>query len=591
MPYLLFRDRAAINVARARMEQRHFAHEYGRYEDDEDLTLPHPGHGEDLSYIGFRLADQSRGFYPPLQHQYVDLDPLKPDQRGIPYWGLSPYDVADGELGCVRSGCPANHNLPSYGGAYDASFFDVEPYGRFRRDGFGQDWLRFHTRDIGIGEFDEGSFRDTNASPRNPHSRRGLRGNRDMDLDHLGGQEPRVKRSMEPRLDNYDDDFDMGPREDRREFGRAEVRAAGRCSTGHRFEGDFEGDDLEDNFREARRGLGSRLTGYRSNLAFGAVVDDDSENEHFRNVQEFGSVDDNIEDRYTGGLRAPTVAETNHWLSLGQMHEEFDAEELRAEPRKQQDAQTEERYTTNFENKNVGRGLRDRRGRMPRAAESHPVDNSSDDDLEFPRGVRGNSLRPRQAGNRQTPQQIPSANDNGNGNGKGDVEKLRGGGQQGPSSYDSVTPTRVAAPIQTERANRPPVAAAISDNANPRPVAATVAHNTAKDAAKEVPRGQHHAQGAITQAKDRSTARDGAGVIDNSNNLDTAPPPPLRAARKAAVDSLHTSRAEVGDSGHSDSSDGGCDTPDDDDSETTRAGGDNSEGGGDVLQSFVRITL
>ena len=535
------------------MEQRQLAREHSRYENDEDMALSHYGcarHVEDLGRDDPGFVTWDRGFYPPVEHRYDDMDPLESGRRGRPYHGPPPYDAADEELGFGRRRRRLNYSPPPYHAANDDYFFNEDRSGGFRRHGLGNDRYLFYARDAGMDEFDEGSFRDMNLGPRNLHSRRGLRGSHDMSRDHLSGLGPRARRAMEPRLYYYDDELDIEPRESRHGFGITGVREPGRYCTGCRFEDDFEDnfeddfedDDVGDIFREADRGRRPRLTGYRSDL-------------------DFRPLDDDIEYDFAREFRAPTAAEIRHRAFVFRTHDGLDAEDRERERR---EAQVEQRYTEeNFEIEDIARRVRDRRRQMPRTVEPHPTDNLSDGDTEnFTRGGRGNPFRPRQAGTRQNPR----AN--------GNVDKSRGRNQQAPPAYDSVTPAQAAARMQPGLANdasRPPVTAAIVDN-------------TLQGAAEKVPRGQEHAQGLIDHADIGGSTRHSPRANTNSNN-----PRAARATRGVPIDSAHTSRAEVGDDDRSDSSDSGSDTPDEA-SETFGARDDNSEGG-DILQSFIHITL
>lgn len=364
-----------------------------------------------------------------------------------------------------------------------------------------------------------------------------------------------MRRAVEPRLCYHADELDILPREGRHGFGLAGVSEPGPYCTGYHFEDDFEDDNIDNNFRQARWGRRPRLTGYRSDL--------DSR-----------SLDDDIEYDFARDFRAPTAAEIRHQAFHFQTHDGLDAEDRERERR---EAQVEQRYTEEaFGIEDVARGVRDRRCQMPRIVEPHPADNLSDGDIEgFTRGGRGNPFRPRQAGTRQNPR----AN--------GNAETSRGRNQQAPPAYDSMTPAQVTARTQDERADnviRPPVAGAVAKTANLYPVADAVVDNTTQGAAKEVPRGQNHLQGPIDHAGIGGSTRHRPRANTNSNN-----PRAARATRELSVDSAHTPRVEADDKGSSDSSDSGSDTPDEG-SETSGAHHDNSEGG-DILQSFIHITL
>ena len=543
VPYFLERDTITGNAARPRREQRRPAREPSRYRDDEDL-----------------IPLQDRGFYPPLSHQFNSPNPQEPSRRGRQYHAPSPSDSYDAETEFGRCGRRSTHCPPLYDDAVDdESIFDHERRRGFRRHDLGNDRLPLYARRMEMDDFDEDIFRDMSLDPRNPRYQRGIHGSRDRDLNQSYGLEPRVTCGMEPHLDEFDSNLDMTLREDLLDFGRAGMRSAGRYGTRHRLEDDFEDGILEDDSLASRQHRRSHLPGDRSDL-------------------DFQFVDDDIEDEYTGGFRAPTAAEIRHRQFLVQMYGELDAEELDAKDRKQerQEALIEKEYEEYFESDDVGRWLRDGRGQIPRAAGPRPATNLSDSDIdEFPHGRRGHLFRPREAGNRQTPRQNPRAN--------GGVERSRDRNQQAPPSYDSVIPAQLHTRTQAEPdsdANHPLIAAAVPDNAKSHSVAAAIANKAAEATAERASKNDPH-------AKLGRTAHNGAKAIQNRNNLDTAPP--QRAAHKVPLDSEHTPRAELGVNGQSDSSDSGFDTPDED-SETSGAR-DEDLGGGDFVQSFIRITL
>ena len=556
-PYFLERDAAAAAnyEAQVRMQQRQRARDHSRYEDDEDLALSHYGcacHVEDLGRTSPGYAGWDRGLYPPVEHRYDDMDPQESGRSERPYHGPLPYDAADEELGFGRRRRRPIYSPPLYHAANDDYFFNEDRSGDFRGHGLGNDRYLFYARDAGMDELDEGSFRDMDLGPRNLHSRHGLRGSHDMSRDHLSGLAPRARRAMESRLCYQDDELDILPREGRRGFGLAGVSEPGPYCTEYHFEDDFEYDSIDGNFRQARWGRRPCLTGYRSDL-------------------DFRSVDDDIGYDFAREFRAPTAAEIRHRASFFQTHDGLDVEDREWERR---EAQVQQRYTEeDFEIEDIARRVRDRRRHMPRTVEPHPADDLSDGDIEgFNRGGCGNPFRPRQAGTHQ--------NTRANGN----AETSRGRSQQAPPAYVCVTPAQVTARAQDELANnvdRPLVAGAVAKNANLYPVTATVVDNTAKGAAKELPRGQNCAQGPIDHADIGGNTRHRPRAGANSNN-----PRAARATREVPIDSAHTSRAEVGDDDRSDSSDSGSDTPD----EGVDTAGDSSEGS-EILQSFIHITL
>lgn len=559
VPYLLERDAVANDTARPHMEQRRFAREYDCYEDDEDLEPSYYGNarrGEDLRRVDRGLTSRDRGFYPPH-----DLGQPEPARRARPYHSPPPYDAADEELAFSRRRRPTNYP-PTYDALDDESILEHERRGSFRRPGLTDYQLPLHLRDMGLDDLDGRSFRNMNPGSRNFDSRHGLRGSRDMGPDHLVGREPRVRRGMEPPwLDDYHDGFDMGPRGSRHGFGTAGVREAGRHRTVHHF----EDDDINGEFGEAPRGRRPHLTVHRSDLDFRPGNDD-------------------IEHDFRGEFRAPTAAELRHRRFVAQMHDELDAEERDAEVREweRREAQIEERSTKmDVKMENTRHGLRNRRVRKPRAAGVHPTDNSLDDDIaEVTYGRRGYAFRPRQTGNQQ------------NLRANGNIERRRAHPPHEPPTYDSLTPTQVTARSQA-KANRRPVTGPVAQSVNPQHVAAAVPSNTethpvekvvaAFTTDEEASRGQQSAQGPIDQANNGGTARHGAGSRTHPA------PPPRSMTRGLSADSAHTSRAEVGDNGSSDSCDSDSDTPDEG-SEIAGAR-DDSLTGDEVLQSFVHIAL
>lgn len=275
--YLLERDTITNTAARPRREQRRLAQGHSHYEDDEDMAhiwdrrfrSPLNNQYQDLHPLGTgpRYEDdenstppQSRGSYPPLSHQYNGINPQEPGRRGRQYRAPSPNDSLDG-LDCDRCGCrPTDSPSPYDDAVDDESIFDHERRRGLRRHDLGNDRLPLYARGMEMNDFDEESFRDMSLDPRSPRSQRGFLGSRDMDLNQLYGLEPRVRRGVEPRPDDYDSNLNMGPRGDRLDFGRAGVRGTGRSRTRHRLEDDFEDGIFEDNLRAPRQHRRPRLT-------------------------------------------------------------------------------------------------------------------------------------------------------------------------------------------------------------------------------------------------------------------------------------------------------------------------------------------
>lgn len=339
-PYLLERNTANNNAARACMERRRPPLIHNHTEDDEYPALPHPRHArreEELGGDNRRLAEKHRGLYPPLEPQFNDFDPLESGRRGRPHYSPASYDVPHEDLDFWQLGCqnyrrtpydapykdldlwqlgcqnyrPTPYDAPyedpgfgrhgcqnyrptPYDAAYEGWDLDISRRGYrnhrptpndaadnkwigssffdFGSHDLGNDPLPFHARDIEMDDLDEASFRDPNLRAQNLRSRRALRESRDMGLDRPWAFASRVRRSMEPRMDDYNDDSEEWSRGRSHAFGTAEVREQERHRTRHRFKDDFDSDNNgEDSFDRARRGREPWFVGHGSSLNFQSV--------------------------------------------------------------------------------------------------------------------------------------------------------------------------------------------------------------------------------------------------------------------------------------------------------------------------------
>ena len=567
VPYLLKRDAMANNAARSRIEQGRLTRLHDRYEDDDDPAFLQYGHTrreEDPRRANSGVAPRDRGFYPPPEPRYHDLYSLEPGRCAHSYPGRRPSYSADDESDFDRHRRHSIRGPPVYDAAGERPVFDDGRLGSFRGCGLGNDQLPFHARDMETRDFDEETLRATDPDLRYSHPPLGPLGSYDIGLDHSSDLESRARPSICPSLYNYYDDFDLEPRRNVRDFGRAGAH------TFRQFypEYHFDDDNLDKNSRKNRQSHRPRRARHQSDFDL-RFLEDDSE------------------DEISTKSRVPTAAERRRGDFLVRRHGGLDAEELDAGDRAQDrwEAQVEKRYTEeDFDMEETARGRRDRRSRKPRTTRPDRAAILSDVDLEdFPRARRGISFRPRQPGRRRSPRRNPRVNVN--------VDRSAGRTRtrRAPLPYDSVTPTQVA-----DDAHRPPVAAAAAGNADHylvsaalsprgdrRPLVAAVVDDTPKGVVGQVPHGQRHVQGPIVQAKNKGTAHDGTRItINPKNHVST----PLRAS----VHSAHALPTEESDDGHSDSSDSGIDTPDSG-YETSCPDDDNANG--DVLQSFIHISL
>ena len=573
LPNLPGRDALTNRTAQLHMEHRRLASLLDRYKDDEDLSLPHCGsarHRENQRHVDLGFANPDRGFYPPSRPQYNDLDSLEPG-RHRPYHGRHLSDSVDEESDFDRHRLRLHRGPPRYDTADDWSVFDDGRHGSFR--GWPSPASDMETRD-----FDREIFRAVDPGLRFSHPPLGSLRSRDIELDRLEDLQTRLRRSAYPISYPTYDGFGPDPSMGSRDLGRVGTHATGRFHSEYHYDGDFEEDDLDENFRDIPSTSRPPRAGHCSDLDF-RFFDDDSEDKPSQELRDIPSTsrppraghcsdldfrffDDDSEDKPSQELRAPGVTGRRHRLSPAQIHDGIDAEEIDADDweRERQEAPIGKRYTDEDpgidEIANVH--LQDRRGRVPRVARPRPTAKLSDDNLEeSPRGRRGRPFRPHQAANRQTSRRSRRTKV------KSDSPAGRTDTQQAPPSYDSVTPAQVTARVQSQQSGNPhhtPVAPALPNNtpSRPQPTAAVIADKIFETTAKEILHSQQQFLDSISQAKTGTIPRDSAAGVETDND-------------------------------RSDSSDSGCDTPDEE-SETSRAGTENSDGG-DGLQTFIHITL
>ena len=644
--YFFEPDLSAINSSGARNEQRHTAantpylperypvtltypgpragclaltqraHGHGCYEYDED-----PGFSHDrdvLRHVSHGFTKPKPDFHP--HHQYSEADPLGPSRRGRLYHRPSSYDAADGELEFDRHGRSRHYSLPRYESANDESCFDDDVHGGYRRY-----QSPFQSPSLL-------SLFGANVGPPSPDSRSQDRENCDTNLDRSGRSRSLGRGSMEPRLDNYPDYPSFEPRKDHgrgrmeprldnypdypgflppedHDSRRARVRPGGRHLIRHRFEDDSEADDLEDNLSEAfiHRPRLANPRGHHSDSDVGSI-DTDSEEEYFRQIRDFEFVDDDIADRYTGRLRAPTAAEKTHRRFLIKLNEELNTEKFRAD-QSQAELRRQKRHDTHVAQSDtkddsiperVARQVRNKyspairraaadfitgnrkpspRGRRdnqrsdsesitPQPQNTHPqvrqmatAHLTSSNRNPSPHKTHNNPPQPRRAQDHQTLQQEIHSNSS--------VALPK---DHAPPSYDSVNPAQVTDSLQPEPANHTPRS----------PVATAATETTTPNTPKASPRS-HARNHAIQKTNNRHTSRSAAGAT----TVITAHP--QRLVRNPPFDNWHTSPAELGTNDHSDSSDSGAATPmtssDDDDN------GDRLESAGDGLWDFIDFTL
>lgn len=395
LPYLLERDAPTNSAEQRRLAQRLFASQYyNRY--DEDLALPHYGHaprGEIHRRADLGIANRDRGFYPPSEPWYNDLDSLEPG-RLHPYLGRRLSDSTDDDMDLDRHGRRFSRGPTSYDVACDRSLFDNERHGDYRGYGFGNSHLPFQARDMETRDFDEGVFRALDPNIRNLHSPLGPLGSQNMSLDYWIDPGTGHKWRRDPALyhldgdsdDDADDDSDdslhLAPRRDSRDFGRVGVQAAGRFDLDYHFDDGFEDDDIEGNFRETRR---PRHDGHRSDV-------------------DFRFVDDDIGDNVNRASRASTAARSRYRAFPAKRHGGLFSYGVDTENRKREreNSQAAARYMEEDSDiEDIARGLLDRFGQTTRATRHRSTASLPDTDVEDSmRGRRGHPFRPRCAGNR-----------------------------------------------------------------------------------------------------------------------------------------------------------------------------------------------
>lgn len=650
--YIFEPDPSAINSSRARTEQRHTAANTPPPRECYPVAVPRPGPrpyclpltcrtpglgcpecAEDWEFSpydrdGPRHVSHGSVKPEPVFHQHnqhSEADSPPPSQRGRPYYRPSSYDETDREREFDRHGRFGDYSPPPYDSANDDSWFDDDvhrSYGGYKPPFESQSLSSF--------------FRAKLGSP-GPDSRSQDRENRDTNLDHSGRSRSLGRGSMELPLGVFPDytDFELRQEHERGGFGpplisysdytdlerrnfhgrgsagpflgsypdhadferrkdydpkRAGVRPTGPYLTRHRFEDDSEADALEDDLSEAfiHRPRLARPRGHHSDSDVGSF-DTDTEEEYFKHIRDFDSVNDAIADRYSGRLRAPTAAEKTHRRYLVKLSKDFDREYLRAE-----EAQAElrlKRHDTHVAHTRSGkendifleqvalqkrklysarinlatagldignrkpspRGRRDAQESdsenitpQPQATRlqvrhqttSHPttINHSAP-----PREAHNNPSQPRRAPERSTRPQKSHSNSN--------TAQPK---DQAPPSYDSVSPAQVTDSVQLDAAND-----------TPRPPLATIAtETTPPNENKASPRS--YARNPATQKRMNRTLSQAA--LEGTNTITARP---QQAVQTPLFDYVHTSPAGLGTNNHSESSGSGAATPmtssDDDD--------------------------
>ena len=334
---ILERTTVFMNEVQTYLEQRDSARQQRRH-DDKNMTPLHHGlaeHKKIIRLAGLGLAAQNQGLHPPLQHQRDNLDPLEFGPSAHPYHNplvhgaaneqpifsgcgrrlSTPYHAADDQkVFGQRKQCPNRSPLP-HSTPDDRFISDDERRGHAHGHRFGHDPLPL------ISDFNPGYFLDTYHDPRGPHSRQGLY--RGLDTDHYNVKSlgPQPTRGLGARPDNiYDNDLAMPPRPHHRNLETANVRAPWHHSTDCPFPDGSKihriGKDLCK--AQARQTLEPRSTGYLAPLNF------------------------------SGGLRASTAAEIDHWSSLVRKHNESDVDKRRLDQMRAQLRQQEEQHAARY---------------------------------------------------------------------------------------------------------------------------------------------------------------------------------------------------------------------------------------------------
>ena len=646
-------DSPAINSSRARVEQRHRAANTPPPPKRHQIAVcPGPsaswlaqfrrthGHGcaecaedwGDSPYDRDGPRHVSHGFVtPPVSHpyhRYSETDSPPPRQRGRPYHRTSSYDATDGELEFDRHGRFGDYSPPPYHSANVYSCFDNDVYGSHLgyKSPFESESLLpiFGAKSRAPSPDSRSRDRENhdtnlNRSDRSRSLRRarmeplpvsladyfGLEPRKDHERDSIGS--PLIKypdytdlerrnlygrNNVIPLLGSYPDHEHFERRKDH-DSRRTGVRPAGRHLTGHRFETDSEADELEDNVSGTfiHRPRPARPRGHHSDSDVGSI-DTDTEEEYFKHIRDFDSVDDAIADRYTGRLRAPTAAEKTHRRYLVSLSKDFDTQYLRAEQ-----ARAElwllERQDTHIAlsdtekdsiRESVARQIRktnssgmydgaadfntstrkpspcgrrddqksDSESVTPQPQDSHPqvrcqVAAAHPITTNHNPSPHKNPSQPRSAPDRPTQPQNPHSNTN-----------TTLPNDQAPPSYDSVSPAQVTDSVQPDPVNhtpRSPLATAATDSTPP---------NITNAGLRSYVRNPN-----IKNLDQRALFR--AALVEK--NIITARP--QQAVRTSPGNKLHTSPAELGTNNNSDSSGSGVATPissDDDDSWLESAG-------------------
>ena len=550
-PYISDRDITAHNAARGRMGQVQSVHGYAGYEDDLDPRIPRHkyfNHRQDLKRAAHGLANMGGVWCPPSKNQYDGIDPLEFRHSGLPYHGPPPYDATDGEPGYGLRGHRSNHSPP----AYDVTAEELDSSRRARRPY--RSPSRYNAADAAGTELksswrkrrlslspppydaahDDLAFDDERRSGRHRHAlgRTRLRSHsHETDLGCLDKgfyndihREPQypprhsLHRTHEIGLNSLSGlgpQMRRGPDAHLNEYdGDCDMTLRRHRREFESLEDDSESDDTDSSFSEA--------------------------SEHQLDSQ---SSTDDIKAKFLASRQRVTAAKEKYLRSLIQLQEKLDVID-------RQRAQVNERHSQeDVTVETTGFGKRDNCADMPRSTESHGVDERFNGVFKTsPLNRRTIPSRPKHARGRRVSRDNQRADS--------DFTKLSGRNAQQYPTYDFKIPTSYARTVIQEAidvASRP--------FANPF---ATIDANKRKTPIKEYPRHQNNRLDTpIDQLNNGKAAHKGTEEIHSSNNNRFH-----AGTQEVRANGTHsTSRAEWG--WGSDTSDGGCDTPDGNESENS----------------------
>ena len=342
----LKRNAAFMNEVQTFLEQYSLAPEQHPHNNDKappkplDHDLPHHKDTEAPKYQG--LPYPGKGFIPPLQHHFDGLDPVESVLNGRPYLIPRSYGAPskkpifngrgdpvnlDALLCCAaaaRLNRP-NHSASPHNAANTESILDQDRHSHAHRHTFGDNQLSCRSCESGLHESDGANSRDMDSGLRNPHSSYSPRTSHDTGHHDTQSLRSGPACGLKTSLDNeYGEDLAMGPRAFHRNLGRGKV-----CGSKHQCTTEFpcpqalQHIDMLRALNQAQaRPLHPRPTEHCSHL-------------------KVRSSSEGIEDKSTGVLRYPTVAQISHALSLVHEHdtsntEERSLEQLRARTMQQQ---------------------------------------------------------------------------------------------------------------------------------------------------------------------------------------------------------------------------------------------------------------